>query len=200
MDPEEAELWALIDRRCVEGAGVDASIWARFGAERAVMYTDLAGFSRRVAEFGIIHFLQVIHEHRRLVVPIVEAHGGRVTKIEADSLLIQFDRVQDALTAAIAMQRACDAHNADRPPQRQVLLCIGLGFGRVLRIGDVDLYGVEVNATSKLGEDTARAHEILATEAFCRQLGPREGVAVEEIGVPVAGSEHNYRVRVIAAP
>lgn len=113
---------------------------------------------------------------------------------------MQFDRADDALTAAIAMQDACRAHNVGLPAEEHVLLCIGLGYGRVLRIADVDLYGVEVNATSKLGEDTARAHEILATDAFRRALPARDDVAIEEIGIAVAGSEHNYRVRVITAP
>jgi hypothetical protein len=29
-----------------------------------------------VAAFGIIHFLQVIHEHKRLLLPIVAEHDG----------------------------------------------------------------------------------------------------------------------------
>jgi hypothetical protein len=44
-----------------------------------------------------------------------------------------------------------------------VLLCIGLGYGDVLRIGDSDVFGAEVNAASKLGEDHARPYEIMVT-------------------------------------
>ena len=40
------------------------------------MFTDLSGFSRQVAAFGIIHFLQVIFEKKRLLLPIVAAHDG----------------------------------------------------------------------------------------------------------------------------
>ena len=43
------------------------------------------------------------------------------------------------------------------------MLCIGLGYGDMLRIGDADVFGAEVNAASKLGEDTAEAWEILVT-------------------------------------
>jgi hypothetical protein len=35
----------------------------------------------------------------------------------------------------------------------------------MLRIGDDDIYGAEVNAACKLGEDTAKAEEFLITGA-----------------------------------
>ncbi len=38
-------------------ARVDKRIWNLFGEKWAVLYTDLSGFSRNAAEFGIIHFL-----------------------------------------------------------------------------------------------------------------------------------------------
>lgn len=41
-------------------ARVDKRIWNLFGEKWAVLYTDLSGFSRNAAEFGIIHFLQTI--------------------------------------------------------------------------------------------------------------------------------------------
>lgn len=46
-----------------------------------------------------------------------------------------------------------------------MLLCVGIGYGRVLRIGDLDVFGAEVNAASKLGEDIAKANEVLVTQA-----------------------------------
>lgn len=59
----------LIQERLQPGADkaqIDARIWDLFGEQWAVMFTDLAGFSRRVAEFGIIHFLQTIFESQRV--------------------------------------------------------------------------------------------------------------------------------------
>jgi class 3 adenylate cyclase len=63
------------------------------------------------------------------------------------------------------MQRACSRYNERRKPEEQIILCVGLGYGHVLRIGDADVWGKEVNAASKLGEDTAKGGEILVTEA-----------------------------------
>jgi class 3 adenylate cyclase len=191
-----ARLWKLIEERSAKDADVgaiDQRIWDLFGEDWSVMMTDLSGFSRNVAEFGILHFLQVIWEHRRLLLPIIEQHGGLLVKSEGDSLLLLFRRPRAAVDCAIAMQRACAQVNQRRRPEEQILLCLGIGYGRVLRIGDEDVWGREVNAASKLGEDTAKANEILVTEAVREALGPDEALSFEPIGA-VTGSEQNYRL------
>lgn len=194
QDPD-AQLWELIARRGQPGAdraALDAEIWATFGTDSAVMFTDLSGFSRRVAEFGILHFLQVIHEHKALLLPLVAIHGGVHLKTEADSFLIRFPHPADALTCAFAMQAACETFNVGRRPEDQVLLCVGLGWGRILQIGTTDIWGQEVNAASKLGEDTAQAREILVTDGFKRAVEGQGPWVFSPIDA-VSGSEVNWR-------
>ena len=193
----QARLWALIEQRCQPGADaaqIDQRIWDLFGEEWAVMFTDLSGFSRRVEEFGIIHFLQIIHEQHKILLPIVERHDGLLIKEEGDSLLILFRRPERALDCGISMQRACRQVNERRKPEEQILLCIGLGFGKILRIADQDAWGREVNAASKLGEDTAKASEILVTAAARTALAARSDVTFESIGATSLGPEENFRV------
>ena len=196
-----ARLWKLVEERAQTGADtetIDQRIWDLFGEEWAVMFTDLAGFSRQVARFGIIHFLQVIYEHKKLLMPIVEEKSGILIKAEADSLMILFKRPGSALACAIEMQRACQHANQRRIPEEQMLLCVGLGTGHVLRIADSDIYGAEVNAASKLGEDTAKANEILVTDAFKQAVeGDVEklGVTFEELQVEVPGTTKSWRAR-----
>jgi len=194
----EARLWRLIEERTKAGADVEAidlRIWDLFGEDWAVMFTDLVGFSRQVERFGILHFLQIIHEHRKLLLPIVEGHDGLLIKEEGDSLLILFRRPERALTCAKQMQRACALYNERRKPEEQIVLCVGLGFGRVLRIGDSDVWGKEVNAASKLGEDTAKGNEILVTEAVKKAVDESAaGATFEAAGSGFAPNEHVYRV------
>lgn len=198
----EARLWDLIEARSRPGADVaalDRRIWDLFGEDWAVMFTDLSGFSRSVERFGILHFLQVIHEAKKLLLPIVADHDGILLKVEADSFLILFRRAQRALACADALQRACAAHNRSRVPEEQVLLCVGLGHGRILRLGDSDAYGQEVNAASKLGEDTARAWEVLATEGFRSALEDPSGWRFLE-GPPVSGAARTWRIQPVEGP
>ena len=175
----QSRLEALVAERTQKGAdkqAIDARIWDLFGERWAVMFTDLSGFSRNVAEFGIIHFLQVIHESHRLLVPVIADHDGILLKLEGDSMLVMFRNPSKALTCSIAMQRDLETYNRRRPASEKVLLCVGLGYGDVLRIGDDDIFGEEVNAASKLGEDTAKSKEILVTKRFREEVGRRKGV------------------------
>ena len=169
----------LMQARAQAGGDTDAidrRIWDLFGERWAIMFTDLSGFSRNVAEFGIVHFLQVIYEAEQLLMPLIEAHDGILLKVEGDSYLVIFRNPEKAVAAAVAMQRTLITYNKGRVAHEQVLLGVGLGFGDVLRIGDTDVFGAEVNAASKLGEDTAGAGDILITGALADIAGAVDGV------------------------
>jgi adenylate cyclase len=163
----QQELAALLAarQRAADRSTIDAAIHARFGAQQAVVFTDLVGFSRLVEAFGILHFLQLIHESEALFLPLIQAHGGTCLKREGDSLLAVFDTPAQALAASRAMVAATQAVNPGRPPEERIEVCIGMGWGRVLRVDD-DVWGPEVNAASRLGEDMAGGGEILVTDAF----------------------------------
>jgi len=186
----EDRLERLIEDRLKPGADrdkIDNRIWDLFGETWAIMFTDLSGFSRNVAKFGIIHFLQTIYESERLLIPIIEDHDGILLKAEGDSLLVIFRNITKALQASVAMQRTLVAYNKDKTDEEKVLLCVGVGYGKVLRIGDVDVYGHEVNSASKLGEDTANAYEILVTESA------KDGLVDQSYQFEKAG-EHHFKL------
>lgn len=92
------------------------------------------------------------------------------------------------------MQRTLKDYNDGRLANEQVLLCLGLGYGRLLRIGDEDVFGEEVNASSKLGEDTAGPWEILVTENVKVAIGDSMDVSFEPIDEKPPGAEAAYRV------
>jgi class 3 adenylate cyclase len=75
-----------------------------------------------------------------------------------------------------------------------VLLCVGLGDSRVLRIGDSGVFGAELNPASKLGEDPAKAGEILVAGAFREQCGDVAGTGYVPINQPPAGIASAFRV------
>lgn len=200
LSASEERLQKLIEQRLAPGADkeqIDERIWDLFGEEWAIMFTDLAGFSREVERFGIIHFLQTIYESERLLIPIIQSHDGILLKAEGDSFFVIFRNVLKAIRCAVEMQRVLREYNVDRPEEERVLLCAGLGFGRILRIGDADVYGSEVNAASKLGEDVAQPYEILVTESVQRLASTIEGVSFEELAQVPAGVGRAFRLRVL---
>jgi len=193
----EDRLEQLIEKRLSSGTdkeNIDRRIWDLFGENWCVMFTDLTGFSRNVSKFGIIHFLQTIYESQRILVPIIENHDGILLKTEGDSFLILFRNVRKGLQCAVAMQDALRKYNEKKPEEEKVLLCVGIGYGRVLRIGDEDVYGVEVNSASKLGEDYAKAYDVIVTQAVKNEAGSMESFSFEETTGIAFGAEKIYKV------
>ena len=195
----EDRLEKLIGERLKPGADkehIDQRIWDLFGEQWCVMFTDLSGFSRNVARFGIIHFLQTIFESQRVLIPLIDQHDGILLKTEGDSLLVIFRNVLKGLRCAIDMQRLLKKYNEETPEEDDILLCVGLGFGPVLKIGDADVFGAEVNAASKLGEDTAKAWEILVTGSVRdeAQKAGFPGIEFEKIEEVPPGAKEAFRV------
>jgi len=198
LSASEDRLEKLIEERMRPGADrekIDSRIRDLFGEDWCVMFTDLSGFSRNVARFGIVHFLQTIFESQRILIPIIEEHDGILLKVEGDSFLVIFRNVRKALECSIAMQHTLEEYNENRPEEERILLCIGLGCGRMLRIGDADVFGAEVNAASKLGEDTAKAWEILVTQAVREGARDIPDLGFEELDEAPPGAEKAYRVK-----
>lgn len=143
---------------------VDAELWKELGTELAILVGDMSGFTRLSKRRGILHFLAMHQLGLALANPIIAEHGGSMVKSEADNIIACFPNPVDAARCAIALQRMFDHHNLTvADPDSQLLHCMGLGFGRVLRLAD-DVFGEEVNVAYKLGEDIARPNEILVSE------------------------------------
>ncbi len=198
ISASEDRLEKLIEERLSPESNkeeIDKKIWYLFGETWAIMMTDLSGFSRGVEKYGIIHFLQTIYESQRILIPIIEDSNGFLLKTEGDSLFVIFRNPEDALRASIKMNQALEEYNKTKPEEEMIFLCIGLGYGKVLKIGDSDIFGAEVNAASKLGEDTAKAREILVTENFKKAIeNSFPQLKFEKLDFRPPGAEGAYKV------
>jgi class 3 adenylate cyclase len=167
-------------------AAVDERIRQRFGARRAVLFSDMAGFARLTEQRGIEHFLTLIYRMRQLCGPPLDQYG-RLVKTEADNLFAVFDSPGAAVAAARGMVAACVADSAGRPDDEAVRIGVGIGWGDVLDIDGLDLFGHEVNLASRLGEDVSDAGDILVTRAVFSALDVRgEQRTIHASGMDIA--------------
>ncbi|MDA9975657.1 adenylate/guanylate cyclase domain-containing protein [Alphaproteobacteria bacterium] len=175
---------------------IDQRIWDLFGEEWCILFTDLSGFSKHSDDFGIIQFLQTIKESERLFSPIIENFDGFVVKSEGDSLIVIFRSRTKALECVVKMQLASKTYNQALPESEKVILCTGLGWGKILRIpgASVDIFGEEVNFAAKLGEDTAKAGEILITQRLAENFPGVENMRLEEFGYLNNGKQKIFKV------
>jgi class 3 adenylate cyclase len=101
--------------------------------------------------------------------PVIAGAGGRVVKVEADSLMLAFPDAVAACRAVESMERTLRELNDGLPLDERVAFSYGVGFGTLLDLGD-DLFGLEVNLASKLGEDLGRPGEVLLTPSAVAAL------------------------------
>ena len=71
---------------------------------------------------------------------------------------------------------------------------MGLGYGDILKIGDADVFGAEVNAASKLGEDIAKESEILCTFNFLEAVNKLNKINFNEIDEIPPGAKKAYKI------
>jgi len=197
MSASEDRLEKLITERLKPNSNkteIDKRIWDLFGEEWAVMFTDLSGFSRNVKKFGIIHFLQTIQESLRILVPCIDRNDGILLKTEGDSMLVIYRNVHKAINCAMEMQKTVKEYNRGKPQEEEILLCIGIGYGKIIRIGDKDVFGEEVNSSAKLGEDTAKAWEILVTEAVKNHAEDFPGAKFDLVRDVAGGAAKGFKL------
>lgn len=163
-----------------------------FGQEKAILVLDMSGFSRTTQKHGIVLFLLMIHQMQLVVKPSVASHKGRLIKAEADNLFCLFDSVIDAVQAGWEITERLNVANLLLPETRRLYASIGIGHGRVLNIGDEDVYGDEMNLASKLGEDVAEMGDILLTQAAAAQLRETHGIPLVEHSLSVSGLSLSY--------
>jgi class 3 adenylate cyclase len=151
------ELFRLLDVRNREQERteeIDQRLWSECGVQRAVLVTDLTGFTRITKREGILHFLAQFRRVVCMAEPLFEAAEASFWKMEADDLMAAFPSVERALEVARVLAQADFG---------EVAVCAGIAWGRILQFED-DLFGDAVNVAYKLGEDVAKAGEVLVDE------------------------------------
>jgi class 3 adenylate cyclase len=139
-------------------------VWDEFGVEGAAFISDMASFSSTSRKIGVCHFLKLIHRARQIIGPIVESNNGLLLKFDADNCYAYFNNPDDAISASFEVNAAIFASNDKYGLTEQIYLSVGIDFGRILLVGDVDFFGDPVNTSSKLGEDLGTRDEVLITE------------------------------------
>ena len=114
----------------------------------AVVAADIVGYSRMMAhdEVGTVHALSDV---RGVVDPMIAAYRGRIVGTAGDSYMLEFASVVDAVSCAMAVQRAMAMRNAEQPEDRRMEFRIGINLGDIIVRGS-DILGDGVNVAARL--------------------------------------------------
>lgn len=139
-------------------------IWRDFGATRTVVVSDMSGFTRLTRQYGILHYLALIHELRGLAMAAVSEHHGHMVKWEGDNMFAHFTSSDDAVGMALALRARLKEINRGRHEDSALRMAFGMDRGKVLLLGDHEFYGDPINIASKLGEDVGSGGDLLISE------------------------------------
>ena len=150
---------------------LDCKSFPQLFRKRGIVFTDTADFTLRTARDGILHFLMVFDTVAALAEKVVRRTGGEMVKVDGDSMLLRYDDANAAVRSVLEIDEAIQAYNRGRPENEQVHFSYGIGYGDILDTDD-DMFGLEVNLASKIGEDLAEPGEALLTASASAALEP----------------------------
>ena len=171
-------------------------IWDRYGTEGTVFISDMASFSSTSRKIGVCHFLKMIHRARQIIAPIVEGNNGMLLKCDADNCYAFFRNTDDAIKASFDVNKALFRANDSFGIGEQIYLSVGIDYGRILLVGDIDFFGDPVNTASKLGEDLAVREEVLVT----RRAIEHSNFEIPEIAERMAARISEIEIQYVRLP
>jgi class 3 adenylate cyclase len=187
MSTEDADVDDLL--RMISSA--EEELATKHTAVRTVLMTDMKSFSQMTQNLGSQKTAKRVQRHRDLLLPIVEAHGGKGKSTGGDGLLAAFDSPPSALTAAVEMQRTLDDYNRAHSGEEPILVRIGVAEGEVvLDRGGKPFLGDALNLAARIMSLADGEQVFTSLEVFERggQL-------------PYGGVDHGeFRLKNISAP
>lgn len=113
-----------------------------------VVFTDMVGSSAYFHRYGNIAGRKMLDEHARMVSPIVLEHGGVLVKTIGDCTMSYFMNTQEALKAAVKIQKRIQEYAAGAKSDHQIRIRIAVHYGDGL-IEKEDIFGDVVNTAAK---------------------------------------------------
>jgi class 3 adenylate cyclase/tetratricopeptide (TPR) repeat protein len=149
-------------------------------ATRTILVIDIAESARLVEqdeEGAVSRWLDLVRHIRCHVLPVRE---GRLVKDLGDGALLEFKDVLTAVSAAFAIHHAANRGNLGAPPDRHMLLRMGIEVGEVMLDHD-NVFGRGAIVAQRL-TTLAGPGETIITAHVREQLTPDLDADIEDLG------------------
>ncbi|MEP6909638.1 MAG: adenylate/guanylate cyclase domain-containing protein [Actinomycetota bacterium] len=143
------------------------------------LFTDIEGSTRLLQQLGD-QYGDVVRDHRLLLREHLCARGGTEVDTQGDAFFYSFSRARDAVSAAVAAQRALAGHTW--PEGAEVRVRMGLHTGEP-SVGDEGYLGLDVVRAARICS-AGHGGQILLSETTRALLGNDlpDGVSVVDLG------------------
>ncbi|WP_142848301.1 adenylate/guanylate cyclase domain-containing protein [Telmatospirillum sp. J64-1] len=145
----------------------------------AIMFTDMVDSTYLTQLHGDAVAQDLIRRHNAIVRAALQDNGGREIKHTGDGIMASFASVTNAVTAAVAIQKAVAEHN-EKSPTQPLHLRIGINAGEPIK-EDNDLFGSTVQMASRVCAQ-AGSEEIFCTNVVRELASGGKGAAIRPRG------------------
>ncbi len=156
--PEPDDIEELLEER----AQLDSMMEKKFTKFLTVMFTDLKGSTTIAETEGDMVSRMLIKEHNDIVMPAIQQNNGVFIKSIGDGTLSHFESAQDAVRAAVRIQKGMDELNMSKKFRTPILMRIGMHTGKCI-VEKNDIFGDTVNTASRF-ESSATPGDIYLSE------------------------------------
>jgi adenylate cyclase len=146
----------------------------------AILFADVAGYSRLMDLYEAATHPRMRTLLAEVIEPTITTEAGRIVKHTGDGFLACFASVNNAIQAAILIQREVRRREAAQSAEHQIAFRMGLHSGDIV-IEDHDVYGTGVNVAARL-QELADPGGLLISGAVREQLGSNLSLPVADLG------------------
>ncbi len=163
---------------------IDVQLGDQVEQEMTVLFSDIRSFTSISESMPPERNFNFLNAYLRNVSPVIREHDGFIDKYIGDAVMALFpQRVEDAVGAAIAMQRALHTFNQEIRAEGYPAISIGIGLHRgTLMLGTIGeaermettVIADAVNLASRLEESTKRfgANLIISRKTLQQMANP----------------------------
>ena len=143
------------------------------------LFSDIEGSTRLLEQLGD-RYADVLRDHRRILRERLRDSNGQEIDTQGDAFFFSFTRAKDAVTGAVAAQRALAAH--EWPEGVAVKTRMGLHTGEP-NVGDEGYVGLDVVRAARICS-AGHGGQILLSETTRALVGNDvpEGVEIHDLG------------------
>jgi class 3 adenylate cyclase len=91
---------------------LDQLIEQKFRKKRAILFSDVCGFTQYMHKMGDLGGRAWIQKHHDMVIPLIEEYNGEVLDVMGDGVMASFPDTLSAAKASIAIEKRLYKHNA----------------------------------------------------------------------------------------
>ena len=92
--------------------------------ELSIMFTDVKGFTSFSSKASLSEIMSMVKQHDEILKPVFLKYGGEPLKKIGDAFLVVFEEHNNALLAAMEIQKKLVEYNSTAPEERKLLILV----------------------------------------------------------------------------